>query len=159
MEDQYWEEVKRRKAEGQSERQMAADLGVSRSKIRNTLQAIKTGESGDSAMPEDKLRSIIREELERAHPAESEESRSNNEFPIVRKAGAGMELIAPEAVLKKYMGGTPEEEVELKAIMKFRAAMLMVMDLVNIQKGTAEADARRMEPILRLMKETREEQD
>ncbi|MDO8689787.1 MAG: hypothetical protein Q7R39_07205, partial [Dehalococcoidia bacterium] len=38
-------------------------------------------------------------------------------------------------------------------------AMLMVMDLVNIQKGSAEADARRMEPILRLMKETREEQD
>lgn len=159
MEDQYWEEVKRRRAEGQSERQMATELGVSRSKIRNTLQAIKTGDSSGSAMPEDKLRSIIREELERAHPAESEESRSNNEFPIVRKAGAGMELIAPEAVLKKYMGSTPEEEVELKAIMKFRAAMLMVMDLVNIQKGTAEADARRMEPILRLMKETREEQD
>jgi len=43
--------------------------------------------------------------------------------------------------------------------MKFRAAMLMVMDLVNIQKGSAEADAKRMEPILRLMKETREEQD
>jgi len=35
----------------------------------------------------------------------------------------------------------------------------MVMDLVNIQKGDAEADARRMMPILSLMKETREEQD
>jgi gas vesicle protein len=35
----------------------------------------------------------------------------------------------------------------------------MVMDLVNIQKGSAEADAKRMEPILKLMKETREEQD
>jgi len=56
-------------------------------------------------------------------------------------------------------GGTPEEQLELRAIMKFRAAMLMVMDLVNVQKGTAEADAKRMEPILRLMKETREEQD
>jgi len=57
------------------------------------------------------------------------------------------------------MGGTPEEELELRAIMKFRAAMLMVMDLVNIQKGSAEADAKRMEPVLKLMKETREEQD
>jgi len=73
--------------------------------------------------------------------------------------GGGMEMIAPEAVLKHYMGGTPDGEVELRAIMKFRAAMLMVMDLVNIQKGSAEADAKRMEPILRLMKETREEQD
>ena len=68
-------------------------------------------------------------------------------------------MIAPEEVLRQYMGGTPDGEIELRAIMKFRAAMLMVMDLVNVQKGTAEADAKRMEPILRLMKETREEQD
>jgi hypothetical protein len=80
-------------------------------------------------------------------------------WPVMRKMGGGMEVIAPEAVLRQYMGGTPEEELELRAIMKFRAAMLMVMDLVNVQKGSAEADARRMEPILRLMKETREEQD
>ena len=71
-----------------------------------------------------------------------------------------MEIMSPEAVLRQYMGGgTPEEQLELRAIMKFRAAMLMVMDLVNVQKGSAEADAKRMEPILRLMKETREEQD
>jgi hypothetical protein len=109
-------------------------------------------------VPEDKLRSIIREELERVRNGE-EEVKTSSEFPIIRKMGGGMEMIAPEAVLKHYMGGTPEGEVELRAIMKFRAAMLMVMDLVNIQKGSAEADARRMEPILRLMKETREEQD
>jgi len=84
----------------------------------------------------------------------------DNIWPVVRKMGGGMEVISPEAVLRQYMGGgTPEEQLELRAIMKFRAAMLMVMDLVNVQKGTAEADAKRMEPILRLMKETREEQD
>ncbi|MDO8655138.1 MAG: C2H2-type zinc finger protein, partial [bacterium] len=84
----------------------------------------------------------------------------DNIWPVVRKMGGGMEVISPEAVLRQYMGGgTPEEQLELRAIMKFRAAMLMVMDLVNVQKGNAEADAKRMEPILRLMKETREEQD
>jgi len=83
----------------------------------------------------------------------------DNAWPIIRKMGGGAEVISPEAVLRQYMGGTPEEELELRAIMKFRAAMLMVMDLVNVQKNTAEADAKRMEPILRLMKETREEQD
>jgi hypothetical protein len=84
----------------------------------------------------------------------------DNIWPVVRKMGGGMEVISPEAVLRQYMGGgTPEEQLELRAIMKFRAAMLMVMDLVNVQKGSAEADAKRMEPILRLMKETREEQD
>ncbi|MFC2047533.1 C2H2-type zinc finger protein [Chloroflexota bacterium] len=84
----------------------------------------------------------------------------DNAWPVVRKMGGGMEIMSPEAVLRQYMGGgTPEEQLELRAIMKFRAAMLMVMDLVNVQKGSAEADAKRMEPILRLMKETREEQD
>ena len=156
MEDQFIEEVRKLKEQGLSERNIAGQMNVSRSKIRNALQAIRLEESGDDGLPEDKLRVIIREELERAHTASGEDS---NEFPIVRKAGGGMELIAPEAVLKKYMGGTDEEALELKAIMKFRAAMLMVMDLVNIQKGTAEADAKRMEPILRLMQQTREEQD
>jgi len=74
----------------------------------------------------------------------------DNVWPVVRKMGGGMEVISPEAVLRQYMGGgTPEEQLELRAIMKFRAAMLMVMDLVNVQKGSAEADAKRMEPILR----------
>ena len=158
MEDQFTEEVKNRKEQGQSERQMAAELNVSRSKVHNALQGLKLSEIGSASVPEDKIRAIIREELERAHSPEGEE-KASHEFPVIRKMGGGMEMIAPEAVLKQYMGGTPEGEVELKAIMKFRAAMLMVMDLVNIQKGSAEADAKRMEPVLRLMKETREEQD
>jgi hypothetical protein len=158
VEDQFTEEVKTRREQGQSERQMAAELNVSRSKVHNALQGLKLSEIGSATVPEDKIRAIIREELERAHSPEGEE-KASNEFPVIRKMGGGMEMIAPEAVLKQYMGGTPEGEVELRAIMKFRAAMLMVMDLVNIQKGSAEADAKRMEPVLRLMKETREEQD
>lgn len=159
MEDQFIEEIKRRRDEGQSERQMASELNVSRSKVRTALQDIKLSEAGNALVPEDKLRAIIREELERVRNGEEEEAQKSGEFPIIRKMGGGMEMIAPEAVLKHYMGGTPDGEIELRAIMKFRAAMLMVMDLVNIQKGSAEADAKRMEPILRLMKETREEQD
>jgi len=159
VDDQFIEEIKRRKEGGQSERQMATELNISRSRVRTVLQSLKVSETGGSFVPEDKLRAIIREELDRGRAADEEEGKTSSDFPIIRKMGGGMEMIAPEAVLKHYMGGTPEGEVELRAIMKFRAAMLMVMDLVNIQKGSAEADARRMEPILRLMKETREEQD
>jgi hypothetical protein len=107
----------------------------------------------------------IRQEIARLVRPEGEAiddkaKQQDNVWPVIRKMGGGMEVISPEAVLRQYMGGgTPEELLELRAIMKFRAAMLMVMDLVNVQKGTAEADAKRMEPILRLMKETREEQD
>ena len=163
MDDQFIEEIKKRK-DSQSERQMAAELNISRSKVHGALQEIRLQETGNALVPEDKLRAIIREELERVQSSEDEKSeaaeeKTRGEFPVIRKMGGGMEMIAPEAVLKHYMGGTPEGEIELRAIMKFRAAMLMVMDLVNIQKGSAEADAKRMEPILRLMKETREEQD
>jgi hypothetical protein len=158
MEDQLTEDVRKLKEQGLSERKIAETLNIKRYQVRNALQEIRVAEAGEDALPEDKLRSIIREELKRSREDE-EEGRKNGEFPIMRKMGGGMEITAPEAVLKQYMGGTEAEALELKAIMKFRAAMLMVMDLVDIQKGLAEADARRMEPILKLMKETREEQD
>jgi len=159
MDDQFIQSVKGLKEQGLSQRDMAAELKVPRSRVQDALKQIYPPAESKTLVPEEKLREIIREELERAHDAEEEDESINGRFPVIRKMGGGMEMIAPEAVLRQYMGGTPEEELELRAIMKFRAAMLMVMDLVNVQKGSAEADAKRMEPILRLMKETREEQD
>jgi hypothetical protein len=84
---------------------------------------------------------------------------SDDGLPVMRKTGGGAEITTPEAILKYYMTGGDPEKYELRGMMKLRAAMLMVMDLVNIQKAAAEADAKRLEPVLRLMKETREEQD
>jgi len=163
MGDQFTEDVRGLTEQGLSQRKIADELKVTRSKVQGALQKIRQAEIIAALLPEDKMRSIIREELKAAHEAEQEEEKEkekvNGQFPVIRKMGGGMELIAPEAVLRQYMGGTPEGELELKAIMKFRAAMLMVMDLVNIQKGSAEADAMKMEPILKLMKQTREEQD
>ena len=164
MDDQFTEDIKTLKEKGLSERKIATELKVSRSKVHDALQELQQAETIAALLPEDKMRSIIREELKLAHDSEEEEDKEkeklDGQFPVIRKMGGGMEAIAPEAVLRQYMGGsTPEEQLELRAIMKFRAAMLMVMDLVAIQKGSAEADAERMTPILRLMKETREEQD
>ena len=164
MDDQFTEDVKTLSEKGLSERKIATELKVSRSKVHDALQELQQVETIAALLPEDKMRSIIREELKLAHDSEEEEDKEkeklDGQFPVIRKMGGGMEAIAPEAVLRQYMGGsTPEEQLELRAIMKFRAAMLMVMDLVAIQKGSAEADAERMTPILRLMKETREEQD
>ena len=135
MEDQYVEEVKKLKEQGLSERKMAGKLNISRNQVRNALQEIRIEEVGEDSVPEDKMRAIIREELERARDSEGEEETKTSEFPMMRKMGGGMEMIAPEAVLKQYMGGTEAEALELKAIMKFRAAMLMVMDLVISRKA------------------------
>jgi len=156
MDDQFIQQVKELKAQGLSQREMADQLGVSRSRVQTALKRLNPPDESKALVPAEKMRGIIREELKRAR---EEDKEAEGRFPMIRKMGGGMEMIAPEAVLRQYMGGTPEEDAELRAIMKFRAAMLMVMDLVNIQKGDAEADARRMMPILSLMKETREEQD
>ena len=160
MVDQFTEDVTRLQEQGLSERKIATELKVTRSKVHDTLVKLKQMEASKNTVSEDKMREIIREELEHARKADEEDDNADGRFPMVRKMGGGAEAIAPEAVLSQYMGGsTPEERLELRAIMKFRAAMLMVMDLVSIQKGSAEADAKRMEPVLKLMKETREEQD
>ena len=138
---------------------MAAELNVSRSNVHNALQELKLSEIGNAWCRKKRCGPSSGRNWSGLVLPRGGEEKASGQFPVMRKMGGGMEMIAPEAVLKQYMGGTPEGEVELRAIMKFRAAMLMVMDLVNIQKGSAEADAKRMEPILRLMKETREEQD
>ena len=159
MDDQFLEDVRKLRGQNMSEREIAEELKTNKTHVHGALEKLKQAEESKALVPEEKIRAIIREELERARDSENGDEKTNGQFPVMRKMGGGVEVIAPEAVLRQYMGGTPEGEVELRAIMKFRAAMLMVMDLVNIQKGSAEADAKRMEPVLRLMKETREEQD
>lgn len=79
-------------------------------------------------------------------------------LPVVLKKGQGTEVVTPEAVLRRYMDGDADER-ELRGMMKLRAAMLMVMDLINMRKADAEAFALEVKPILDLMKETRAEQD
>jgi len=156
MDEQFIQQVKELTEQGLSQREMAEQLGVPRSRVQAALKILNPPDESKALVPAEKMREIIREELKRSR---DEDKEADGRFPMIRKMGGGMEMIAPEAVLKEYMGGTPEGEMELRAIMKFRAAMLMVMDLVNIQKGSAEADAKRMMPILSLMKETREAQD
>ena len=97
-------------------------------------------------------RSVRREMEKFVRPA----SEQDNHLPMTYKQS---DVVNPEAVLRRYTDGSYEDEIELRGMMKLRAAMLMVMDLVNIQKGEAEADARRIEPILKMMKEGREEMD
>jgi hypothetical protein len=69
------------------------------------------------------------------------------------------EILEPEALLRRYIDGSYEDQLELRGMMKLRAAMLLVMDLINLRKGDAEAFALEVKPIIDLMKETRAEQD
>ncbi|MCL0048387.1 hypothetical protein M1N20_02945, partial [Dehalococcoidia bacterium] len=90
-----------------------------------------------------------------------DETRSNQDkkretMPAVYKKD---ERSNPEVLLQGLADGDHEAELEFRGMMKLRAAMLMVMDLMSIQKTAAEADALRIKPILDLMKETRLEQD
>jgi hypothetical protein len=90
--------------------------------------------------------STIRQEIKKMVTPEGTDLTKKGELqvddlPVMRKTGGGAEITTPEAILKYYMTGGEPEKYELRGMMKLRAAMLMVMDLVNIQKAAAEADA------------------
>jgi len=106
-------------------------------------------------------KSSVRDVIDRENPPEVKRGKTTigDSFPLMRKTGGGGEIATPEALLREYTDGGRDDQLELRGMMKFRAAMLAIMDLVSIQKGIAEADAIRLRPILELMKETRVEQD
>ncbi|MDD5082201.1 MAG: C2H2-type zinc finger protein [Dehalococcoidales bacterium] len=131
------EQIKRCLEQGYTFRQLVDKLGFKESTVRQEMVKLIAPE-GEKMI---------------------EEAASGDGIPMTRKAGSGMEVLNPEAVLRRYTDGSIEDEIELRGMMKLRAAMLMVMDLVNVQKEAAEADARRIRPVLELMKEAREEQD
>jgi len=51
-----------------------------------------------------------------------------------------MEVRNPEVVLRRYTDGSIGDKIEVRRMMKLRAAMLMVMGLVSIHEEAAEAD-------------------
>ena len=83
--------------------------------------------------------------------------RDDDTLPMMKTA-RGVEVIPAEVILRRYMDGDGDQ-AELRGMMKLRAAMLLVSDLINMRKADAEAFALEVKPILELMKETREEQD
>jgi hypothetical protein len=90
---------------------------------------------------------------------EDNEGSKTSELPAVRKMGHDIEVITPELLLLRQMDGSEQEKWEYRGMMKLRAAMLMVMDLVSIQKTQAEAEAARLKPLLQLLAFSREEID
>ena len=95
----------------------------------------------------------VRREMAKGMPPASEE---DSNLPATYKQ---TEVINPEALLRRYSDGSYEDELELRGMVKLRAAMLMVMDLANIQKTMAEAEAKRLEPLLKVLREGRDELD
>ena len=101
-------------------------------------------------------RSVRREWAKEVQPASEAKPDQDSNLPATYKQ---TEVINPEALLRRYADGSYEDELELRGMVKLRAAMLMVMDLANIQKTMAEAEAKRLEPLLRVLREGREELD
>jgi len=95
-------------------------------------------------------RSVRREMEKFIQPAES------SAVPATYKR---TDVLEPEALLRRYTDGSYDDKIELRGMMKLRAAMLLVADMINLRKGEAEAFALEVKPVLDLMKETRAEQD
>lgn len=95
----------------------------------------------------------VRQEIAKMIPA-SDTQASN--LPATYKQS---EVVSPEAILRRYMGDSYEEQIELRGMMKLRSSMLLIMELAQIQKTQAEAEAKRFEPLLRMLNASREELD
>jgi hypothetical protein len=81
-------------------------------------------------------------------------------LPMVLKAGSGHEVISPEAILQGYLLGDGERaQGRFEGMMMLRAAQMMVLTDVEIMKGQADAQARAIAPILKIMEQAREDQD
>jgi len=76
--------------------------------------------------------------------------------PVVYKQ---TEVLNPEVMLRRYLNGSYEDELEFRGMMKLRASILLANELANIQKTMAEAEAKRLEPLLKVLREGREELD
>jgi len=82
------------------------------------------------------------------------------QMPMVLKAGAGQEVISPEAILQGFLLSDGDAGAwMLKGFMLYRAAQLAVMTDVEIMKGQAEAQAKAMKPILDVMEQARKDMD
>jgi len=81
-------------------------------------------------------------------------------MPMVLKAGAGQEVISPEAILQGFLLSDGDAGAWMfKGFMLYRAAQLAVMSDVEIMKGQAEAQAKAMKPILDVMEQARKDMD
>ena len=95
----------------------------------------------------------VRREWAKTFPPES---KGQLFLPVIRKQ---TEVLESEALLRSYSDGSDNDQAELRGMMKLRAAMLMVMELAHIEEKFAAAEAKRLEPILKVLREGREELD
>ncbi len=89
---------------------------------------------------------------------EGKPAESSNEggLPVTVK---GTEIITPESIMQRLANGSNDWHLRLEGMLLLRAAQKMNRDDIEMVRMQAEADAKLIEPILKLMKETREEQD
>jgi len=84
------------------------------------------------------------------------ESGGDPGLPVTVK---GTEIITPESIMQRLANGSNDWHLRLEGMLLLRAAQKMNRDDIEMVRMQAEADAKLIEPILKLMKETREEQD
>lgn len=89
------------------------------------------------------------------------EDERHDGFPVTRKSGSGQEVMNPEVLLKQYLveDGDVAGQWMFRGMMLLRAAQLMNMDIMQMRKLDAEADAKRLEPLMKMIQVSREEMD
>ena len=156
MKEETFQRVKELKDKGVKRKEIAKQLGISTSAVDRAFAKIKKIAAQqpppNPGIPEDKLREVIRQELEQRE--------DDSRLPAVLKTGQGKEVISPEGIMQQYLVGDGDHGVAmLQGMMMLRAAQLMVLSDVEIMKGQAEAQATAIKPILDIMEKAREDMD
>lgn len=156
MKEEMLQQVKELNDKGIKRKDIAKQLDVSTSAVDRALAKLKKIAAEQSPpnqdVPEDRLREIIREEIE--------QKEGDSKLPAVLKTGKGQEVISPEGIMQQYLIGDGDHGAAmLQGMMMLRAAQLMVLTDVEIMKGQAEAQATAIKPILDIMEKAREDMD
>lgn len=104
--------------------------------------------------------STVRQEVDKVIVPQGDKQGGPTRLPVVLKAGAGQELISPEAIIQNYL--VPDGEAGkwmLRGFMLYRAAQLAVMTDVEIMKGQSDAQAKALKPIMDIMEQARTDMD
>jgi hypothetical protein len=95
---------------------------------------------------------------EKPKDEESEDEDDSDRMPAVYRKD---QVINPETLLRRYLlnGGSHDDELRFQGMMELRASILLAMELATVQERMASAEAKRIEPLLKVLREGREELD
>lgn len=142
----------------QAETVANAEQPEDQSKAAEIREYIENGYSFEQLVKDLHLeeRSVRREWSKKITPTAVTVAEDDHQLPVTIK---GTEVITPESILQRLQDGSHEWALRFEGMMLLRAAQKMNREDIEMVKLLAEADSKRLDPILKMLTVSREELD